>query len=184
MTGALADGWLGTSFIPETADVFFDEIRAGAEAAGRSLSELDLQAGGAVVFTDDVEAAAAEHARGIAFTLGAMGSAQHNFYNDAFCRQGYADEAKEIQRLWIEGNRDEARARVPVDLALKVNLIGDDAAIKERLRVYRDAGVTTIRAGVEGNNVAERIENLEHFMALVADISAEDSIPDGISNEA
>ena len=184
MTGALADGWLGTSFIPETADVFFDEIRAGAEAAGRSLSELDLQAGGAVVFTDDVEAAAAEHARGIAFTLGAMGSAQHNFYNDAFCRQGYADEGKEIQRLWIEGNRDEARARVPVDLALKVNLIGDDAAIKERLRVYRDAGVTTIRAGVEGNNVAERIENLEHFMALVADISAEDSIPDGISNEA
>jgi len=113
-----------------------------------------------------------------------MGSAQHNFCDDAFCRQGYADEAKEVQRLWIEGNRDEARARVPVDLALKVNLIGDDAAIKERLRVYRDAGATTIRAGVEGDNVAERIENLEHFLALVAEINAEDAIPHDISNDA
>ncbi len=173
LTGAIADGWLGTSFMPETADVFFDEIRAGAETAGRSLADLDLQVGGAVVFTDDVERAAKEHARGIAFTLGAMGSAQHNFYNDAFCRQGYADEAKEVQRLWIDGKRDEARERVPVELALKVNLIGDDAAILDRLRLYRDAGVTTIRAGVEGANVAERIENLTHFMSLVAGLNAE-----------
>ena len=38
LTGELADGWLGTSFIPETADVFLDQIRAGAErpaVAGR-----------------------------------------------------------------------------------------------------------------------------------------------------
>ena len=169
--GACVDGWLGTSFIPETADVFFDEIRAGAAAAGRSFDAIDLQAGGTVVFTDDVERVAAEHARGIAFTLGAMGSARTNFYNDAFCRQGYADEAKEVQRLWIEGKRDEARSRVPVELALKVNLIGDDAAIKDRIRVHRDAGVTTLRATLEGDAVSQQIENLEHLMALVAEVN-------------
>ncbi len=169
--GACADGWLGTSFIPETADVFFDEIRAGAAAAGRSFDAIDLQAGGTVVFTDDVERVAAEHARGIAFTLGAMGSARTNFYNDAFCRQGYADEAKEVQRLWIEGKRDEARSRVPVELALKVNLIGDDAAIKDRIRVHRDAGVTTLRATLEGDAVSHQIDNLEHLMALVAEVN-------------
>ena len=68
------------------------DIRAGAEAAGRDFDAIDLQAGGAIIFSDDPERVAAEHARGIAFTLGAMGSAKSNFYNDAFCRQGYADE--------------------------------------------------------------------------------------------
>ena len=173
MCGAVADGWLGTSFIPETADVFFDDIRAGAESAGRSIDDIDLEAGGAVAFTDDPERTAAEHARGIAFTLGAMGSATTNFYNDAFCRQGWADAAKEVQRLWISGDRETARDRVPVDLAYKINCIGDDEMIKERLRVYRDAGVDTFRAGVEGATVRERIANLERFMHLINEISAE-----------
>jgi len=38
LTGALADGWLGTSFIPEQARVFFDPLERGARDAGRSLA--------------------------------------------------------------------------------------------------------------------------------------------------
>ena len=173
MCGAVGDGWLGTSFIPETADVFFDEIRAGAESAGRGLGDIDLQAGGTVVFTDDPEGTAARHARGIAFTLGAMGSAKTNFYNDAFCRQGWADSAKEVQRLWVSGDRETARDRVPVELAYKINCIGDEAMIKDRLRVYRDAGVDTFRAGIEGDTVDQRIGDLERFMALIEEVSNE-----------
>src|SRR3989304_3471571 len=55
MTGEIADGWLGTSFMPEHADVFFDHIRAGARKAGRSFGDIDLQAGGVVAFSDDGE---------------------------------------------------------------------------------------------------------------------------------
>ena len=171
--GAVADGWLGTSFIPETADVFFDDIRAGAESVGRNFDDIDLEAAAGVEFTDDVEAAAARHARGIAFTLGAMGSATTNFYNDAFCRQGWADAAKEVQRLWIEGDRELARERVPVELAHKVNLLGNEVEILDRLRVYRDAGVNTLRAGIAGDSVHERIENLERFMGIVNELNAE-----------
>ena len=172
MTGELADGWLGASFVPETADVFLDPMRAGAAAAGRPFGDIDIQAGGSVEFTDDVDEAAARHARGIAFTLGAMGSPTTNFYNDAFVRQGWADDAKVVQRLWVEGKRDEARARVPVELALKINCLGDDLAVRDRLRVYRDAGVTTFRAGVEGN-IDERVETLGRVMALVEELNAE-----------
>ena len=174
MCGEIADGWLASSFVPETADVFFDDIRIGAERAGRSIDEIDLEAGGGVVFSDDPERDAARHARGIAFTLGAMGSAKTNFYNDAFCRQGWADAAKEVQRLWISGERDLARDRVPVELAYKINVIGSDEDIKERLRVYRDAGVNTFRAGVEGETVRDRIANLEHFMHLINEINSEE----------
>src|SRR5256885_15382185 len=49
LTGELADGWLGTSFIPEHARLFFDHIESGARRAGRSLVELDLQVNAGVV---------------------------------------------------------------------------------------------------------------------------------------
>ena len=166
-------GWpVPSSRKPPTSS--FDDIRIGAERAGRSRSrEIDLEAGGGVVFSDDPERDAARHARGIAFTLGAMGSAKTNFYNDAFCRQGWADVAKEVQRLWISGERELAQERVPVELAFKINLIGNDADVLERLRVYRDAGVNTLRAGVEGDTVDDRIANLERLMHLVDQLNAE-----------
>jgi F420-dependent oxidoreductase-like protein len=98
-TGEVADGWLGTSFMPEHARVFFDPIASGAARAGRKLTDLDLQAGGVAAFGDDVERLVAERKPALAFTLGAMGSARHNFYNDAFRRAGYEDVAIEAQRL-------------------------------------------------------------------------------------
>ena len=35
MTGDIADGWLGTSFMPEHAHVFLESLEAGAKRAGR-----------------------------------------------------------------------------------------------------------------------------------------------------
>lgn len=169
LTGELADGWLGTSFVPETADIFFDEIRAGASSAGRSLDGFDFNVAAAVEFTDDVDAAAKRHARGYAFTFGAMGSAKQNFYKNAFERQGWGDAAQEVQQLWLDGKRDEAAERVPVEIALKTNLIGTKDMIRERLTVYRDAGVTTIRVGVGGR---DRLDSLAALMDLVAEVDA------------
>lgn len=170
LTGELADGWLGTSFIPETADVFLDQIRAGAEAAGRSLDGFDVNVPAAVEFTDDVDEAAKRHARGYAFTFGAMGSRDQNFYKDAFSRQGYAEIAQEVQRLWLEGKRDEARELVPPEIALKTNLIGTPEMIKERLNAYRNAGVTTIRAGLPGRDLGARLESLARLIDVVKDV--------------
>ena len=34
MTGELADGWLGTCFLPEKGDIFLDDIKLGVESAG------------------------------------------------------------------------------------------------------------------------------------------------------
>src|SRR5437588_574685 len=138
LTGELADGWLGTSFIPEHASMFFDPIATGAAQAGRSLADLDLQvAAGVVAFSDDVERLIAPRKPGLAFTLGAMGSRQHNFYNDVYQRAGYADVALEVQDLWLKREREAAAARVPDELVLKNNLIGTEAKVRERHGLYR-----------------------------------------------
>lgn len=173
LTGELADGWLGGSFTPEGAEVFMRPLREGAEAASRSLVDLDITVGGSIWFTDDPEAAARTLRPGLAFSLGAMGSRQHNFYNDAYSRQGWADEAKEVQRLWLDGKRDAAREAVPIEMVLATHLIGDERAVIDRLRLYRDAGVTTFRIGPHGATPRERAETLAQGMDVLARLNAE-----------
>jgi F420-dependent oxidoreductase-like protein len=165
-TGEVANGWLGTSFMPEHARVFFEPLAAGAARAGRKLADLDLQAGGVAAFSDDVDRLVAERKPGLAFTLGAMGSARHNFYNDAFRRAGYEDVAAEVQRLWLEGKREEAAARVPDDMALKTNLLGTEAMVRARIAAYRAAGVTTLRVEPAGRTLDERLATLARVIAL------------------
>jgi F420-dependent oxidoreductase-like protein len=167
LTGAIADGWLGTSFMPEHAPVFFDHLEAGARQAGRSLAQLDLQAGGVVAFGDDVARLVAARKPGLAFTLGAMGSREHNFYNAAFRRAGFADVAGEVQRLWLDGKRDEAAARVPDDLVQKTNLLGTEEMVRDRVRRYRAAGVTTLRVEPDGATLDARLATLGRLVDLV-----------------
>ena len=173
MTGELADGWLGTSFMPEHADVFFDHIGAGAARAGRSLTEIDLQAGGVVAFSDDLDQLIPRRKPGLAFTLGAMGSRAHNYYNAAFRRAGYEEIAAEVQDLWLDGRREEAVVRIPDEIVLKTNLLGTDAMVKDRIRAYRDAGVTTLRVDPDGEGLRERLITLGRLADLVRTVNAE-----------
>jgi len=173
LTGEVADGWLGTSFMPEHADVFFEHIRRGAQKAGRSLDSIDLAVGGAVAFSDDVDQLLARHRPGIAFTLGAMGSKQHNFYNAAFRRAGYDEDAMAVQNRWLEGDREGASRLVPDELVLQTNLLGTEDMVRERIRAYRDAGVTTLRLAPDGRTLNERLETLGRAVALVKDVSSE-----------
>ncbi len=166
-TGAVADGWLGTSFVPEVPDAHLAFLREGAERAGRSLADIDLCAGGPVAFGDDVEGMIDARRPGLAFVLGAMGSARTNFYNDAFRRAGYEDACVEVQRLWLDKRREEAAARVPDELVMRTSLFGTEAMIRERIRVYRDAGITTLRADPMGADANERLATLGRLVELV-----------------
>lgn len=171
-TGEAADGWLGTSFVPEHSDAFFPSMRAGAERAGRSFEDIDIQVGGEVEFGDDLERLAARRKPAIAFSLGAMGSAQTNFYNDAWRRAGFVEAAREVQALWIARKRDEAVARVPDEMVLGNHLIGDEDRVRDRIRAYRDAGVTTLRLSPAGSTVTERLDTLGRVLELIREDAA------------
>ena len=172
LTGELADGWIGNSFFPESADVFFEPIRAGASKAGREFSDIDLTVSVGLEFTDDVETAGRRHADGYAFTFGAMGSPTTNFYLNAFARQGFGEDVREVQRLWLAGDRDAAAKRVPIEIGLGTNLIGTDDLVRDRLRLYRDAGVNTLRVGLRGDGGLDgQLADLARLLDLVADVN-------------
>jgi hypothetical protein len=96
-----------------------------------------------------------------------MGSREHNFYNDAYRRAGYADAAAEVQRLWLENRREDAAARVPDALVLKTNLLGTEAMIRARLALYRDAGIGALRIEPSGETLEARLANLGRLRDLV-----------------
>ena len=70
LTGEIADGWLGTSFVPEGAETSLGPMAEGAAAAGRSLGDLDLCQGAEVAFAEDDDQLAAmldDRRAGLAF---------------------------------------------------------------------------------------------------------------------
>jgi len=173
LTGEKADGWIGTAFLPESAEVFTDLIREGAEGANRTLDDIELTVAATLEFSDDPEAAGRRHADGYAFTIGAMGSPSTNFYNQAFTRQGFGEAIEEVHRLWQSGDREAAAAAVPIEIGLHTNLLGGDAEITERLRAYRQAGIQTLRVNVNADDPKTRIDALARLMDLVRTVNAD-----------
>jgi F420-dependent oxidoreductase-like protein len=167
-TGEAANGWLGTSFSPDQPDAHLGYLREGATKAERTLDNLDLCVSVRIELGDDLEAMIAKRKPAVAFNMGGMGSAETNFYNDAFKRAGYAEDALAIQQLWLDGKRDEAARRVPDAMVTQFQALGDTATVTQRLRAYRDAGVTTLKLGLDsaGPIGPARYELLEQIIDI------------------
>ncbi|MFG3659764.1 LLM class flavin-dependent oxidoreductase [Streptomyces sp. NPDC047706] len=179
LTGQVADGWLGTSFVPEgAAEAYFAPLQEGLAAAGRSRADFDVCQGAEVSFAPDEEALGAMVAgrkKELAFSLGGMGSASTNFYNRAYSRQGWAEVAAEVRERWQRGDRDGAAALVTDEMVLATTLIGTEEMVRQRLRVWRDAGVDTVRLYPAGETLQARLDTLGRAIELVREVDGEAS---------
>ncbi len=170
-TGEAANGWLGTTFSPDHAGAHLDYIREGAAKAGRTLSDLDLCVSARVEIGEDVEGMIARRKPVVAFNMGSMGSAKTNFYNAAMQRAGYAEDAQAIQALWLNRKREDAAAHVPDAMVTEFQILGTPCMVNDRLRQYRDAGVTTLKLGLDSTPLGpERFALLEEIADMVKDI--------------
>ncbi|MFD4631033.1 LLM class flavin-dependent oxidoreductase [Streptomyces sp. NPDC058284] len=177
LTGEVADGWLGTSFVPEGAkEAYFDHLDEGLAASGRTRADLDICQGAEVAFADDEDALrtmVAGRKKELAFSLGGMGSATTNFYNSAYSRQGWADVAAEVRERWQAGDRDGAARLVTDEMVLATTLIGTEQMVRERLRVWRAAGVDTVRFYPAGDTLDARLTTLGRAIDLVRELDRE-----------
>ena len=166
-TGEVADGWIGTSFTPATAESYFTPMRRGAARAGRSLDDIELAVGAVVGVGENVEEMIALRKPALAFQLGGMGSPKTNFYNQAFRRIGYEAVAADVQRLWVAGKRDQAVARVPDEMALQASVIGTPDMVRERLREYEQCGIDILQLQVMGRGTDAKLETIEAVHRLI-----------------
>jgi len=168
LAGEIADGWIPTLFSPEHVSELRPLLQEGADRGGRSLEGFDIAPTVNVFVTDDLQGARDAMRPFIALYVGGMGSRKQNFYNNLVCRYGFEAEAKAIQDLYLEGKREEAMAAIPEELIDTVSLCGPPEHVRERLAVYRDAGVGTLGVTPTAFTAPERLEQLR----LIAELAS------------
>ncbi|UUU21620.1 LLM class F420-dependent oxidoreductase [Streptomyces sp. DSM 40750] len=136
-TAHIADGWLPLYWSPTRTDVY--------EASLTDLSDGFLIAPMArAKVCDDVSEGLLPVKAMLGFYIGGMGHAKRNFHADLMARMGYEEEARHIQRLFLDGRREEAVLAVPDAFADEISLIGPRERIAERLELWRKGPVTDL----------------------------------------
>ncbi|MEA2265869.1 MAG: hypothetical protein QOE27_1452 [Solirubrobacteraceae bacterium] len=168
LAGEIADGWIPTLFSPEHVAESRSLLDEGAARAGRTLEGFDIAPTVSVFVTDDLEAARQAMRPLVALYVGGMGSRGQNFYNQLMVRYGFEAAAAEVQDLYLAGRREEAMAALPDGLIDAVTLCGPREHVRDRLAVFREAGVGTLGVTPLAFTAADRLEQLR----LVAELAA------------
>jgi alkanesulfonate monooxygenase SsuD/methylene tetrahydromethanopterin reductase-like flavin-dependent oxidoreductase (luciferase family) len=95
-----------------------------------------------------------------------MGSRKQNFYNALVRRYGFEAAADEVQDLYLAGKKQEAAAALPGELIDTVCLVGPAERVRERLAVYRDAGVGTLMVSPMAWTLEDRLATLRAVAEL------------------
>src|SRR4051794_3620075 len=168
LAGEIADGWIPTLFSPEHVAEFRPLLEEGAARAGRSLNGFDMAPTVQGFITDDLESARDAMRPYIALYVGGMGSRKQNFYNNLVQRYGFEDAAREVRDLYLEGRKDEAAAALPGELIDTVTLCGPRDRVRERLAVFREAGVGTLMVAPMAWTFEDRMQQLRHVAELAS----------------
>ncbi len=99
-----------------------------------------------------------------ALYVGGMGARGKNFYNDLACQYGYEQEAKEIQDLYLNGNKRDAEAKVPLAWLEAGNLVGPKSYVAERIAAFREAGVTHLQINPASDDPAATVAEVKEMV--------------------
>jgi F420-dependent oxidoreductase-like protein len=133
----IADGWLPLFYNPYDESVY-------AESLVNAKPDFQIAQMVTVNMTDDIDAALLGVKTFLSFYIGGMGAKDTNFHKNLFERMGYAEEAEKIQKLFMEGKREEAARVIPDELADALALVGPKDRIKDRLQAWQESKVTTL----------------------------------------
>ena len=146
-TAEIADGWLPFGFNPRNAD----ELLAPIRASGRDIDVAPV----VMVAVDDDQSKARDLARPwLTIYMGGMGAKGKNFYVEAAERAGHGDSAREVQRLFMEGDRAGAAAALSDELIESNSICTDMASLPARVKEFEEAGVDTLLAMPFGDREA------------------------------
>jgi len=137
MATEICDGWLPLYYSPFRPGVY-------AESLANMQPGFEIAQFLTVNITDDIEAGLNPVKAMLGFYIGGMGAKKRNFHKDLMGRMGFADEAEQIQELFMAGDRWGAVAAVPSQFADEISLVGPIERIKERLAEWKKTPITTL----------------------------------------
>jgi F420-dependent oxidoreductase-like protein len=165
-TAEYADGWLPFLYAPEKAgDVWGEALAKGAAKRPDDLGPLEIAAGGMVAVGDDVKGMLDFARPMFALYIGGMGAKNKNFYNELVSRYGFEAEAAKIQDLYLNGNKRDAEALVPLELLEMCNFVGPESYVKERIEAFRESGVTSLQITPVADDPAALVSQLKEWVS-------------------
>ncbi|MGK2966743.1 MAG: LLM class flavin-dependent oxidoreductase [Tepidiformaceae bacterium] len=141
LTGELADGWLPIYLAPSRMESSVEELKAGAESAGRSLKDIAISPQVSIYVTGDRGAAYQRERPHIAFYIGGMGV----FYHEYMHRIGFGAEADKVREAYHAGDRGGAAGLVTDEMVDAMTIIGTPNECRDQMQVFFDRGVDEIR---------------------------------------
>jgi F420-dependent oxidoreductase-like protein len=162
LTAEVADGWLPLGFTPARMSQLRPWLEEGFRRAGggKSIRDLEIQPGVAVLLTDDVRAGLATLKPRVALYVGGMGHRSKNFHKEMMVERGYAEAADRIQELYLAGRKDEAAASVPDEFVDEGALVGPAGRIRERYKAWADCGITGMSVATQQVDAIELMADL------------------------
>ena len=169
LTAEIADGWLPTLFSPEHVAEFRPLLEEGFARAGdgKGFEDFDIVPTVTTMVSDDREAARDAMRHYVALYVGGMGSRKQNFYNALVRRYGFEDAAQTVQDHYLEGRTEAAAAALPGELIDTVCMVGPRDVVRERIAVYREAGVGTLMVSPMARTLEERLAQLRTVAELM-----------------
>lgn len=134
--GEIADGVLLNIVSPEYVKEAVEQVRKGAEASGRSLSDIEIASFLPVCLNKDGAKSAAALKKVIAYYLNAP------FYGEIASHYGFESDVKAVRANWATGDREKTLASVSDELLNSVAYCGTNEGLLLRLAQYKSAGLT------------------------------------------
>jgi F420-dependent oxidoreductase-like protein len=163
-TAEIADGWIPIFYTPKSAGMYQPWLDEGFARPGARRTRADFEIAATchlqVVSGAEEKAAVVDAMRPfVSLYMGGMGAKEMNFHNQVFVRMGHEDLAAEVQKLYLNGEKDRATALIPDELVDDMHIIGTAGEVRERVAHWEETGVTTLllslRSPDEVRSIAE-----------------------------
>jgi F420-dependent oxidoreductase-like protein len=167
LAAEIADGWIPIFFSVDAFEKTWSEhLEAGFERGGRSREELEISPALSVAIDGDLDSARAAVKASLLLYFGGMGSRKTNFYVDLAHRFGFGDVADEVQRLFLDGKREEAYAAIPDEIVDATALVGSEQEVGERIERFAAAGIDRLICSPVQFEPEQRRHTIERLAAL------------------
>ncbi|MET3961985.1 F420-dependent oxidoreductase-like protein [Marmoricola sp. OAE513] len=161
LVAELAESWQPLFFHPgHYREAWGEALDKGYAKRDPELGPLDVMLQVSFAVGDPTPTVLGKIRDQLALYIGGMGAADKNFYNQLAQRYGYVEEAAEIQRLYLSGQKAEAALAVPEELVRAVSLLGTENEIAEQLKEFAAAGVTTLLLNPMAPEAADRVRDV------------------------
>ncbi|AMU69556.1 LLM class F420-dependent oxidoreductase [Mycobacteroides abscessus] len=159
LAAEICDGWLPIFYTPRMSQTYNSWLDEGFARPGarRTRSDFEICATANIVITQDRTAAFAAMKPYLALYMGGMGAEDTNFHADVYRRMGYGEVVDEVTTLLRRGDKDLAAQAIPDEVVEDSAIVGDAGYVREQIKVWEAAGVTTM---VVNARSAEHIHQL------------------------